>query len=151
MGLGGFEIAEEVDGDYLILHLDGDAAGELAGGDGRGIDALQLIANQAAMRSDPDGARVIVDVEGSSEKRETSLSKLASRAAKRAADTGRSIALEPMNGKDRRIVHIALREEGGVATMSKGEGRYRQVVVVPEGAPEFEEAQRAMEAADSGR
>jgi hypothetical protein len=31
----------------------------------------------------------------------------------------------------------------GVATMSVGEGRYRQVVVVPEGADEYEEALRS--------
>jgi hypothetical protein len=31
--------------------------------------------------------------------------------------------------------------------MSTGEGRYRQVVVVPEGAPEYEEALRESEAA----
>jgi len=32
-------------------------------------------------------------------------------------------------------------------TMSVGSGRYRQVVVVPEGAPEYEEARRQAEAA----
>jgi hypothetical protein len=31
--------------------------------------------------------------------------------------------------------------------MSSGEGRYRQVLVVPEGAPEYEEARRESEAA----
>lgn len=35
---------------------------------------------------------------------------------------------------------MAVREADGVATMSIGEGRYRQVLVVPEGAPEYEEA-----------
>ena len=35
----------------------------------------------------------------------------------------------------------------GVVTMSKGEGRYRQVVVVPEGAPEYDEAREQAEAA----
>ena len=35
---------------------------------------------------------------------------------------------------------IKIREEEGVATMSIGEGRYRQVLVVPEGAPEYDDA-----------
>ena len=64
----------------------------------------------------------------------------------RARDGGRAIALDPMNGRDRRIIHLAVRDEDGVASMSIGEGRYRQVVVVPEGAPEYEEAQRQSEA-----
>jgi predicted RNA-binding protein Jag len=45
-----------------------------------------------------------------------------------------------MNSRDRRAIHIVVREMSGVATMSIGEGRYRQVLVVPEGAPEYEEA-----------
>ena len=45
-----------------------------------------------------------------------------------------------MNGRDRRTIHIALKERDDVATMSEGEGRYRQVVVVPDGADEFAEA-----------
>jgi hypothetical protein len=36
-----------------------------------------------------------------------------------------------------------------VATMSMGEGRYRQVIVVPEGAPEYEDAARESDAAES--
>ena len=51
-----------------------------------------------------------------------------------------------MNGRDRRIIHLAVRDADGVASMSVGEGRYRQVVVVPEGAPEYEEALRQSEA-----
>ena len=45
-----------------------------------------------------------------------------------------------MNPKDRRGIHEALREEEDIATMSIGDGRYRQVVVVPKGAPEYDEA-----------
>ena len=43
---------------------------------------------------------------------------------------------------------MALRETDGVATMSTGSGRYRQVVIVPEGAPEYEEAAAASKEAE---
>ena len=49
-------------------------------------------------------------------------------------------ALDPMNARDRRILHVTVKDIDGVATMSVGSGRYRQVVVVPEGAEEYEEA-----------
>jgi predicted RNA-binding protein Jag len=58
------------------------------------------------------------------------------------------VALDPMNGRDRRGIHVALRDVEGVATMSIGEGAYRQVVVVPEGAPEYEEALSASKGHD---
>ena len=82
----------------------------------------------------------MIDVAGEMADREASLTRLSERAGGRARETGRSVALDPMNSRDRRIVHMALKEESGLASMSIGEGRYRQVLVVPEGAPEFEEA-----------
>jgi spoIIIJ-associated protein len=86
-------------------------------------------------------------VEGNTEVRESFLERLAERVVGRAREGGRSVALDPMNGRDRRIIHLAVREHAGMATMSIGEGRYRQVVVVPEGADEYEEALRQTESA----
>ena len=147
MDLGPFEIGESGEGGLLVLEVRGAAAPGLAGSDGRAVDALQLLANQAAGRLSEEPPRVVLDVEGDSEARESRLTKLAQRVARRARESGRVVRLDPMNGRDRRIIHLALRDEEDVATMSTGEGRYRQVVVVPEGAAEFEEAQREAEAA----
>ncbi|MBJ18859.1 MAG: hypothetical protein GY910_03660 [bacterium] len=140
MKLGSFEISESAEGGFLIYQLSGAAAEVLQAGDGRGTDALQLITNQVAMRQSEDAPRIVVDVEGGGDEREEMLGRLSDRAVKRAKETGRSIALDPMNGRDRRTIHIKIREVENVATMSIGEGRYRQVLVVPEGAPEYEEA-----------
>ena len=140
MKLGNFEISESTEGDFLIYQLNGPAAEALQSGDGRATDALQLVANQVAMRQSDDAPRVVVDVEGGGDEREKTLSRLADRAVKRARETGRSIALDPMNSRDRRAIHLAVRDESDVATMSIGEGRYRQVLVVPEGAPEYDDA-----------
>jgi spoIIIJ-associated protein len=140
MKLGSFEISESSEGDYLIFQLRGAAAEALQAGDGRATDALQLVANQVAMRQSEDAPRIVVDVEGGGDEREQTLSRLADRAVKRAVDTGRSIALDPMNSRDRRTIHVTIREVDGVETMSIGEGRYRQVLVVPEGAEEYEDA-----------
>ncbi|MDH3214163.1 MAG: hypothetical protein OEM05_16920 [Myxococcales bacterium] len=147
MDLGPFEISENREDDLVVLEIHGPAAAELARGEGRSVDALQLLANEAASRLSDDPARVVVDVEGNAEARESLLSRLATRAAGRARDTSRAVKLDPMNGRDRRLIHLALRDDDDVATMSIGEGRYRQVLVVPRGAPEFEEAQREARAA----
>ena len=148
MDLGPFEISESGEGGLLVLQVGGVAAPGLAGSDGRAVDALQLLANQAAGRLSEEPPRVVLEVEGDAEARESRLTKLAQRVARRALETGRVVRLDPMNGRDRRIIHLALRDEEDVATMSSGEGRYRQVVVVPEGAPEFEEARSESEAAE---
>lgn len=140
MDLGPFEIGESRDGDLTVVELTGPAARQLRASDGRASEGIQLIANQLAARLDDYEGRVVIDVEGDQAQRESFLERAAERAAKRALDSGRAVALEPMNARDRRIVHVSLREVEDVATMSIGEGRYRQVVVVPEGAPEYEQA-----------
>lgn len=140
MKIGSFEISEASEGDFLIYQLTGPAAEALQQGDGRATDALQLVANQVSMRQSEDAPRIVVDVEGGGDEREDTLNRLSERAVKRARETGRSIALDPMNGRDRRAIHLAIRDEDDVATMSIGEGRYRQVLVVPEGAPEYDDA-----------
>jgi spoIIIJ-associated protein len=141
--IGPFAIRESQDGTNTVVEIKGAAAEVLAGGEARALDALQLIANQLLLRRDEDAAgRVVLDVEGGSDSRERHLERLAERVVKRAIEGGHAIALDPMNGRDRRTIHISVREYDGVATMSIGEGRFRQVVVVPEGAPEYEEALR---------
>jgi predicted RNA-binding protein Jag len=151
LDLGPFEISESAEGNLLVFEVKGSAIRKLASGDGRAVDALQLLANQAAKRRDGDSTRVVIDVEGNAEAREDFLTRLASRAAGRARQTGRAVALDAMNGRDRRTIHMALRDEADVATMSVGEGRYRQVVIVPEGAPEYENARRESATANAQR
>jgi len=149
MGLGSFEISESEDGEMVVLQVKGPAGQTLSSGQGRTVDALQLLVNQVSARVGPDRQRVVIDVEGDADAREEFLGKLAERVAKRALQTGRAVALDPMNGRDRRLIHMALRDREDVATMSEGEGRYRQVVVVPETSDEFEEARAQSERAGS--
>ena len=123
-----------------MIQLSGSAVENLHSSDARATDALQMLANQAAKQADEDAPRVMIEIDGESDDREDSLRELASRALKRARDTKRSIALDPMSSRDRRVIHLAVRDEEDVATMSIGSGRFRQVLVVPEGAAEYEEA-----------
>jgi len=140
MDLGPFELSESVEGEMIVLQLQGPAAKSLASGQGRTVDALQLLVNQVSARVSPERQRVVIDVEGDADAREEFLGKLAERVANRALQTGRPVALDPMNARDRRLIHLALRDRDDVATISEGEGRYRQVVVVPESSDEFEDA-----------
>lgn len=147
MGLGEFTIAESSEGDFCVYELRGEAALALGTGDGRPVDALQLLGNQFAMQLSDDAPRIVVDAEGDAERRDEFLARLAKRAAGRATETKGSVALDPMNGRDRRILHMTIKEMDGVATMSVGEGRYRQVVVVAEGADEYDDALASSSAA----
>ncbi len=151
MDLGPFEITASDQDGYQIFEITGDAVRGLTAGDARAPEALQLLASQAASLGQDEPKRVVVDVSGGArDKRDELLERVAERAAKRALETGRSVALDPMSGRDRRVIHLGLRAAEGIATMSIGEGRYRQVLVVPEAAPEYAEAKASSEAANAG-
>ena len=46
-------------------------------------------------------------------------------------ETGKIITFEPMNPRDRRVVHLALAKFEGVITKSDGEGDDRRVQIIP--------------------
>ena len=59
------------------------------------------------------------------------LKAMALKMGQKARRTGQSVSLEKMNPYDRRIIHLALKDEIGLNTRSIGEGVYKKVVIVP--------------------
>ena len=55
----------------------------------------------------------------------------AATAAERVERTGQPFALNPMDPRERRIVHLALRDRPTVRTESQGGGPFRKVVIFP--------------------
>ena len=129
--------APETPGDGLgrasaVLDVDGDDLGLLIGRRGTTLAALQYIINLMVSRK--MGSRVLIslDIEHYRRRREDSLTGLAERMADRVRKSGRSLTLEPMPAGERRIVHLALAEDGAVTTGSVGEGDGRKVVIYPQ-------------------
>jgi len=54
--------------------------------------------------------------------------------AERAKKRGRAETLMPMSPRDRRIVHLALKDDASVTTRSSGEGHLRRLVISPAGS-----------------
>ena len=115
---------DEYEGDEgeLILDITGDDLAVLIGRHGKTLDALQFLVSAIT---------VIVDVEGYKNRQREKLESIARNAAAKAAKQHRSVKLRPMTPYERRIVHIALRDDERVETASEGEGSARHVVVVP--------------------
>jgi spoIIIJ-associated protein len=87
-----------------------------------------LIASRELQRR----ANIVIDVEGYKTRREEMLHRLAVRMADQAVQLGRTVALEPMPPYERRIVHLALRDNPQVRTESIGEGEHRKVTIIPQ-------------------
>jgi len=56
-------------------------------------------------------------------------------AAERVIETGDPFTLNPMNPRERRIIHLALRDQSQVRTVSEGFGPERKVVIRPAAPP----------------
>jgi spoIIIJ-associated protein len=75
--------------------------------------------------------RVLVDVGGYREERNSHLEEMALQKADDVRILGESIELPPMKPADRRAVHMALSEYDDIITESEGEGRDRHIVIKP--------------------
>jgi spoIIIJ-associated protein len=58
---------------------------------------------------------------------------LAFQVAHSAKESGQTQETQPLNPYERRLVHLALAEDGAVATRSRGSGFLKNVQVIPQG------------------
>ncbi|ACV23837.1 protein jag [Slackia heliotrinireducens] len=125
---------DEYEGDEreLILDITGDNLAILIGRHGKTLDALQFIISAITTRELGFRYPVVVDVEGYKNRQRQKLEGVARASANRAASQGKVVKLRPMTPYERRIVHIALRNDSRVETASEGEGSARHVVVIPQ-------------------
>jgi spoIIIJ-associated protein len=107
-------------------------AGLLIGRHGQTIDAIQYLLNAISHRRGDDPRKeVVVDAAGYRERRRATLESLALRTAEQVRASGEEVELEPMTAVERKVVHLVLKERGGVGTRSEGTEPNRYVVVVP--------------------
>ena len=124
---------DEYEGDEgeLILDITGDDLAVLIGRHGKTLEALQFLISAITVRKIGYRFPVIIDVESYKNRQRQKLEALARSSAKKAVSQGRSVKLRPMTPYERRIIHVALRDDNRVDTASEGEGAARHVVVVP--------------------
>lgn len=124
---------DEYEGDdgELILDITGDDLAVLIGRHGKTLDALQFVVSAITVRTMGFRYPVVIDVEGYKNRQRQKLEAIARSSANKAANQQRSVKLRPMTPYERRIVHIALRDDSRVETASEGEGPARHVVILP--------------------
>jgi spoIIIJ-associated protein len=108
---------------------DAESMGLLIGRHGQTLDALQEVVRSAVQRRTQARCRVMVDVEDYRKRRRSQLAEKARAVAARVRRTGKPERLEPMSSYERKIVHDAAGEVGGVETTSEGEDPDRRVVI----------------------
>jgi len=124
-------VVAETDEDRLLLRVEGGNSGVLIGRRGQTLEAMQFLTDKIINRYSESRVRLKVDIEGYMETRKDNLRALAHKMADKAQKTGKPATINQMTAQDRRIVHLALKDDARVRTQSMGDGYYRRLVIFP--------------------
>ncbi|PWL78202.1 MAG: single-stranded DNA-binding protein [Coriobacteriia bacterium] len=128
----GAEINEyEGDEQEIILDVVGGDLAILIGRRGHTLDAIQTLVSNITNRKLGYRYPITIDIESYKHRQRQKIESLAYSAASRADRQDREVSLRPMNPYERRLVHMALRDDERVETYSVGEEPNRHVVVAP--------------------
>jgi len=117
----------------VVLQVDGEASGVVIGRHGQGLDAIEYILNRMVARQFADSGHIVVDAASYRARRRQNLTEMARRMADKAKRERRTVTLNPLSPRDRRVVHIALKDDRDVTTRSHGDGLHRKLLIIPQG------------------
>ncbi|HZY62030.1 MAG TPA: R3H domain-containing nucleic acid-binding protein [Edaphobacter sp.] len=105
------------------------------------LHAIEHLAAKVLRLEPEEHDRISFDAENFKLLRQRELQMIAEAAIERVRHTHRPFAFPPMNSRERRLLHLALRDSG-LKTASSGLGPRRFVVLYPEGEEPIEQPQQ---------
>jgi len=102
--------------------------------------ALEYLTMEALHIPSDDHSRISFDAQDYRALRIEELRMSAAAAAEKVKRTGQPFKFNPMNSRERRVIHLAMRNETELRSESTGHGGYRQVVIYPAGMASLPEA-----------
>ena len=123
------KITFDTEEECVNVELIGENMGLLIGKRGQTLDSIQYLTSLVLNKGKEKYVRIKVDTENHRQRRKDTLESLAKNIAYKVKRSRRSVALEPMNPYERRIIHSALQGDKFVSTKSEGEEPFRHVVV----------------------
>jgi spoIIIJ-associated protein len=116
-----------------VLIFDEENSGLLIGREGQTLAAIQYIVNRIVIRRHGSPVKVQINTGEYRERQDDNLRKMAIFLADKAKTLGRPQSTKPLSSYHRRVVHLALQEDEGISTRSKGEGPLKRVLILPRG------------------
>jgi spoIIIJ-associated protein len=121
----------ESDSESVELEIRGDGSGILIGRHGQTLDALEYVVNRILARRIKDSTPISLETESYRARRRQQLHRMALSMGERAKREHEPVKLDPMPPRDRRVVHLALKDDPLITTRSAGEGFLRSIEIVP--------------------
>jgi spoIIIJ-associated protein len=108
----------------------------LNGAKGEVRQALQHLLNRMVNRGEGSRYHLQLEINDFWKRREEELHELARQLADRAVANQAEALTEYLNAQERRIIHVALREDSRVKTYALGDGMIKRLAVAPADFPE---------------
>ena len=129
------QISVDIKRNRICYSVSSENSGMLIGKRGQTLDAIQYIVEKILNKNVESRIRIQVDVEGYLESRKDNLKELAVKLSKKVKKTGKPVTVGHMSAHDRRIIHVALKNDKKVRTQSMGDGFLRKIVIFPKRRP----------------
>jgi spoIIIJ-associated protein len=129
------QAAAEDESPEYVIDFRGADAGLLLERNGALLDALEHVVLKAVRLGEGHLSKISFDCEDWRRLRVEELRLTAQIAAERVMETGDPFALSPMSARERRVIHLALRDRPNFRTVSEGAGPERRVVIQLAGPP----------------
>jgi spoIIIJ-associated protein len=125
------EVEGSLKEEALYLEIKGDQEGILIGRHGRTLESLQILINRMVNKRLAKPLRVVLDIDDYRKRRADTLTKMAVRIGEKAKSKGHPLSIGPFDAHDRRLIHIALKEDRSLRTESLGEGKLKKITIIP--------------------
>lgn len=111
-------------GRNYVINLSGEDKGIIIGKKGKTLNSFEYLLNSLIKE-----ARIEIDVEGFKEKRNETLIELANKMAIKAIKTRKTIRLNPMPPRERKIIHEIINQYPELDTYSEGKDPKRYIII----------------------
>lgn len=123
-----FSLTEEEE-TWELKIKESEESGFLIGYHGKTLEALEFILTLMVFNKTQKWQRVFVEVGNYQEKKKSYLEQIALSAVEKVKFLGSPVSLPPMSAKERRLVHIFLKDQENFETESLGEGQDRHIII----------------------
>ncbi len=129
----------EIENPEVVVNFSGPDVDILLRNRGELLLAIEHVAMEAMRVPSEDHSLISFDANDYRVLRIEELRASATAAADRVKHSGSPFRFNPMNSRERRVIHLALRGEDTLRSESAGAGGYRHVIIYPVGMPSLPE------------
>lgn len=123
------DIITSSDSEQVSIDIKSKEGSIIIGKNGQTLESLEHIVNLIINKKREPRLKINIDTEHYRLRQEERIQSSAKKAVEQVKRTGKIFRFEPMPAKDRRVIHVLLKDNPDVETFSEGEGIYRKVGV----------------------